>query len=241
MWGCGNRHTRETVWVLRLLVHVLEKDAQESLTTSSETKSERRLSVQTPTIDAAAAKKTAAEALSSSILQDLPSLFDDIVSPTSKNGKRRLSDTQQDERPTKLQILDQTLTSPASVAPIAPMFSRVSVVSTSTSSSTEISPTTVSPSHTRAISNASSIFPGFPIDPLLQDPEFDAQLEDETAEETLRMFTHAEQQLFSPPLSDGASDAGEKEGNTRGNEEYLRDTATEAWKLQLEEEVKVAG
>ncbi|KAK6515964.1 hypothetical protein TWF281_004555 [Arthrobotrys megalospora] len=234
-------------------------DAQESVTVSSTTpSSERRLSVPTPTttttIDAAAAKKTAEEALSSAILQGLPNIFDEIASPvTPKSGKRRASsDAELDIRPTKLQILDQTLTSPASVAPVAPMFGRGSTASSSGASSTAISPsTTTATTITTATTNAltkpaisvpTSIFPGFDIDPILRDPEFEAQLEDddETAEDTLRMFTHAEQQLFSPPLSDGASDSGDKE-ESRPNEEFLREAAAEAWKLQLEEEIKAAA
>ncbi|EPS41926.1 hypothetical protein H072_4128 [Dactylellina haptotyla CBS 200.50] len=217
-------------------------DAQESVTVSSETTSERKLSIPTPTVDAAAAKKTAAEALSAAMLQGIPNLFDDITPLTPKTIKRRASDDMElNVRPTKLQILDQTLTSPASIAPVAPMFGRATAASGSGSSSTAISPTSILPLNTRTIPDTSSIFPGFAIDPLLQDPEFDAQLDDETAEDTLRMFTHAEQQLFSPPLSDSASDSEEKEETTRVNEDYLRDTATEAWKLQLEEAVKVAS
>ncbi|KAK6527470.1 hypothetical protein TWF694_004458 [Orbilia ellipsospora] len=229
-----------------------ESQSSESVTVSSEAPSERKLSLPTPTIDAAAAKKTAEEALSAAILQGIPNIFDDITPPTPKTATKRrasaveLSDN--DTRPTKLQILDQTLTSPASVAPVAPMFGRTAgTAPNSAASSTAISPTTVLPTTgTRVIPDTSSIFPGFAIDPLLQDPEFEAQLDDEeTVEDTLKMFTHAEQQLFSPPLSDGtASENGDKEETTtttRGNEEYLRDTATEAWKLQLEEEVKVAG
>ncbi|KAK6331301.1 hypothetical protein TWF730_004387 [Orbilia blumenaviensis] len=235
-------------------------DAQDSGTVSSTTpSSERRLSISTPTIDAAAAKKTAEEALESAIIQGLPNIFDEIASPaTPKSGKRRASSDAEDldSRPTKLRVLDQTLTSPASVAPVAPMFGRGSTASSSATSSTAISPTTLTPSTSTvttvaaanaltkpAISVPTSIFPGFDMDPILTDPEFEAQLEDddETAEDTLRMFTHAEQQLFSPPLSDGASDSGDKEDSSRPNEEFLREAAAEAWKLQLEEEIKAAA
>ncbi|KAK6503876.1 hypothetical protein TWF481_008879 [Arthrobotrys musiformis] len=246
-------------------------DAQESVTVSTTTtpSSERRQSIpKTPTIDAAAAKKTAEEALSSAILQGLPNIFDEITTPTAatpvtpksvKRGRTSSDDDDADEidvRPTKLRVLDQTLTSPASVAPVAPMFGRAG--SSSSSSSVSSSSTAISPAKltatAAAVANAltkpaisvpTSIFPGFDIDPILRDPEFEAQLEDddETAEDTLRMFTHAEQQLFSPPLSDGAdSDAGDKDGDaSRPNEEFLREAAAEAWKLQLEEEIKAAA
>ncbi|KAF3914307.1 hypothetical protein AA313_de0200019 [Arthrobotrys entomopaga] len=234
-----------------------ESQSSESVTVSSEAPSERKPSLPTPTIDAAAAKKTAEEALSAAILA-IPNLFDDITPPTPKTAtKRRASVVEAEDgaRPTKLQILDQTLTSPASVAPVAPMFGRTaSTAPNSAASTTAISRTATGlpTTGTRVIPDTSSIFPGFDIDPLLNDQEFEAQLDDEeTVEDTLKMFTHAEQQLFSPPLSDGsASEAGDKEETTttattttttRGNEEYLRDTATEAWKLQLEEEIKVAG
>ncbi|KAJ6256445.1 hypothetical protein Dda_8946 [Drechslerella dactyloides] len=228
-------------------------DAQDSLTTasSSDTTSERRSSVATPVIDAAAARKTAAEALSSAILQGIFDADEILTASAPKSGlKRRASEVEENNaaaRPTKLQILDQTLmSSPTNIAPVAPMFGRRSTASTSTASSTAISPTTVpstaAPAATRAAATANAaVFPGFDIDPLLADPGFDAQLEEETAEETLRMFTHSEQQLFSPPLSDGSSETREKEGSTRGShEDYLRDTAAEAWKLQLAEEAKAA-
>ncbi|KAK6518790.1 hypothetical protein TWF506_005925 [Arthrobotrys conoides] len=249
-------------------------EAQESAAISSTTtpSSERRQSLpKTPTLDPAAAKKTAEEALSTAILQGIPNIFDEIAntsttslsSPvTPKSGKRRASsddddDDDLDSRPTKLRVLDQTLTSPASVAPVAPMFGRGSSNS-SGGSSTAISPTKLTTSSSSsttattlaaaanaltkpAISVPTSIFPGFDIDPILRDPEFEAQLEDddETAEDTLRMFTHAEQQLFSPPLSDG--DSEKEESGSRNNEEFLREAAAEAWKLQLEEEIKAAA
>ncbi|RVD87209.1 uncharacterized protein DFL_001452 [Arthrobotrys flagrans] len=243
-------------------------DAQEPATVSSTTtpSSERRQSLpKTPAIDPATAKKTAEEALSSAILQGLPNIFDEIAgtasSPvTPKSAKRRASDDDADGfdvRPTKLRVLDQTLTSPASVAPVAPMFGRGGSASSSGCSSTAISPTRLTSSSSTtpttltaanaltkpAISVPTSIFPGFDIDPILRDPEFEAQLEDddETAEDTLRMFTHAEQQLFSPPLSDGDGEVGEKEGEGRNNEDFLREAAAEAWKLQLEEEIKAAA
>ncbi|KAK6342331.1 hypothetical protein TWF718_007733 [Orbilia javanica] len=246
-------------------------DAQDSATVSATTtpSSERRQSLpktpKTPTIDPAAAKKTAEEALSSDILQGLPCIFDEIAtastSPvTPKSGKRRASsdDDDLDARPTKLRVLDQTLTSPASVAPVAPMFGRGASTSSSGASSASISPTKLTSSSSSstttltaaanaltkpAISVPTSIFPGFDIDPILRDPEFEAQLEDddETAEDTLRMFTNAEQQLFSPPLSDGDSEVGEKEDGNRTNEDFLREAAAEAWKLQLEEEIKAAA
>ncbi|KAF3308912.1 hypothetical protein TWF173_000646 [Orbilia oligospora] len=255
------------------------QDAQDSATISSTTTpaSERRQSLpKTLTIDPAAAKKTAAEALSAAVLQGIPNIFDEIAntattnslsSPvTPKSGKRRAcSDDDDDDtddldsRPTKLRVLDQTLTSPASVAPVAPMFGRGSSNSSGGSSAaisptklTNNSPSSLSTTATTlaaaanaltkpAISVPTSIFPGFDIDPILRDPEFEAQLEDddETAEDTLRMFTHAEQQLFSPPLSDG--DSEKEESGSRNNEEFLREAAAEAWKLQLEEEIKAAA
>ncbi|KAF3219248.1 hypothetical protein TWF106_007090 [Orbilia oligospora] len=256
-----------------------KQDAQDSATISSITTpaSERRQSLpKTLTIDPAAAKKTAAEALSAAVLQGIPNIFDEIAntattnsisSPvTPKSGKRRACSDDDDDtddldsRPTKLRVLDQTLTSPASVAPVAPMFGRGSSNS-SGGSSAVISPTKLtnnSPSSSLsttattlaaaanaltkpAISVPTSIFPGFDIDPILRDPEFEAQLEDddETAEDTLRMFTHAEQQLFSPPLSDG--DSEKEDSGSRNNEEFLREAAAEAWKLQLEEEIKAAA
>ncbi|KAF3133635.1 hypothetical protein TWF703_006692 [Orbilia oligospora] len=257
------------------------QDAQDSATISSTTTpaSERRQSLpKTLTIDPATAKKTAAEALSAAVLQGIPNIFDEIAntattnsisSPvTPKSGKRRArSDDDDDDdddtddldsRPTKLRVLDQTLTSPASVAPVAPMFGRGSSNSSGGSSAaisptklTNNSPSSLSTTATTlaaaanaltkpAISVPTSIFPGFDIDPILRDPEFEAQLEDdETAEDTLRMFTHAEQQLFSPPLSDG--DSEKEESGSRNNEEFLREAAAEAWKLQLEEEIKAAA
>ncbi|KAK6355592.1 hypothetical protein TWF696_004691 [Orbilia brochopaga] len=228
-------------------------DAQDSLTTSSDSTSERRRSVATPVIDAAAARKTAAEALSSAILQGIFDTDEILTASASKSSlKRRASDVEDssEARPTKLQILDQTLvSSPTNIAPVAPMFGRRNTTNTSTasSSSTAISPTTVpstaAPSTSRAASSATAaVFPGFDIDPLLADPGFDARLEEETAEETMRMFTHSDQQLFSPPLSEGSSETREKEGSSRSShEDYLRDTAAEAWKLQLAEEAKATA
>ncbi|EWC43845.1 hypothetical protein DRE_07289 [Drechslerella stenobrocha 248] len=234
-------------------------DAPDSLAASSSdstSESSRRLSQQLPTIDAAAARKTAAEALSSAILQGIFDAEEALKNPGPLKiaTKRRASDIEDGDnpRPTKLQILDQTLvSSPTNVAPVAPMFGRRGAAGASGSSSTAISPTTAVPttvaSAARTFSStttatSATAFTGYGIDPLLQDPGFDAQLEEETAEETLRMFTHSEQQLFSPPLSDGSGEAArEKKEDARGNEDYLRDTAAEAWKLQLEEEeAKVA-
>ncbi|KAF3904385.1 hypothetical protein ABW21_db0201698 [Orbilia brochopaga] len=221
-------------------------DGKDSVT-SDPTPERRRSSVTTPVIDAAAARKTAAEALSSAILQGIFDADEILSAPTPKTSlKRRASEVEDssESRPTKLQILDQTLvSSPTNIAPVAPMFGRRSTASASSASSTAISPTTVPATATVSTSRASNataaVFPGFDIDPLLADPVFDARLEEETAEETMRMFTHSDQQLFSPPLSDGSGETREKEGGSRGShEDYLRDTAAEAWKLQLAEEAK---
>ncbi|KAF3929406.1 hypothetical protein ABW19_dt0208061 [Dactylella cylindrospora] len=206
-------------------------DATSVKTAASEQSSNRKTSTasSTTTIDADAAKRTAAEALSVDILQDLPSVFDDASPITPKSTKRKAS-VHEDERPTKLQVLD-TLTSPSNVAPVAPMFGRSTISAASLARETP----RILPDVT------ATVFPGFAIDPLLDEPVFEDQLDDdETAEESLRMFINADHQLVSPPLS-SEDDCDDKEEIERKKTEFLRSAAAQAWKLQLEESAKVAA
>ncbi|KAF3165636.1 hypothetical protein TWF225_001168 [Orbilia oligospora] len=169
----------------------LRVDAQDPITASTTPSSERRLSIPTPpstklsktaatttpkptkiVLDAAAAKKTAEEAL-------LAKKWRAVSSSSFPSS----SDVDLDIRPTKLQTLDQTLTSPASAAPVTPMFAQGNSNSTSSptsgNNSAAISPSTATVTTTKTVSVPTSIFPGFDIDAILRDPEFEAQLEDD--------------------------------------------------------------
>ncbi|KAF3157412.1 hypothetical protein TWF751_002236 [Orbilia oligospora] len=165
----------------------LRIDARDPITASTTPSSERKLSIPTPpstklsktaatttpkptkiVLDAAAAKKTTEEALSTAILQGLPNIFDDISDPITPQSSKKME---------SFFFLFLFL---FTGSPVTPMFaqgnSNSTLSPTSGNNSAAISPSTATVTTTKTVSVPTSIFPGFDMGPVLRDPGFGAQL-----------------------------------------------------------------